>query len=148
MTRHRKFHFFFFFTRYGDRYPKTVIGRSIAIFWFLTGIVLSSLLVSSLTSSMSVRILDQHLHVARGKKVFHIDKNASVKKILTFILPLDVRRSCYLRALSHGKKFSFEIHTGAKAVTGWLFEDSVCFASILYILPGKKKARSRKRLLK
>ena len=91
---------------------------------------------------MSVRILDQHLHVARGKKVSHIDKNASVKKILTFILPLEVRRSYYLRALSHGKKFSVEIRTGTKAVTG-LFEDSVCYASILYILPKKKGARPK-----
>lgn len=57
------------FTRYGDRFPKTILGRSIAILWFLTGIVLSSLLVSSITSSMSVRILDRHLNIARGKKV-------------------------------------------------------------------------------
>ncbi|CAH3178695.1 unnamed protein product [Porites lobata] len=55
---------------YGDRYPKTILGRSIAIVWFLAGIVLSSLLVSSLTSSMSVRILDKHLSVAtQGRKV-------------------------------------------------------------------------------
>ena len=61
--------FLFCVVRYGDRYPKTIVGRAIAILWFLTGIVLSSLLVSSITSSMSVRILDQHLNVARGKKV-------------------------------------------------------------------------------
>ncbi|XP_074610733.1 uncharacterized protein LOC141865384 isoform X3 [Acropora palmata] len=54
---------------YGDKYPKTVIGRSIAIVWFLTGIVLSSLFISSLTSSMSVRILDDRLDIVRGKKV-------------------------------------------------------------------------------
>ncbi|XP_068727599.1 protein sidekick homolog [Montipora capricornis] len=54
---------------YGDKYPKTIMGRFIAIVWFLTGIVLSSLLISSLTSSMSVRILDQRLDVTRGKKV-------------------------------------------------------------------------------
>lgn len=59
----------FYYVRYGDRYPKTILGRCIAILWFLTGIVLSSLLISSITSSMSVRILDRHLNVARGKKV-------------------------------------------------------------------------------
>ena len=38
-------------------------------FVVFNGIVLSSLLISTITSSMSVRILDKHLHVARGKKV-------------------------------------------------------------------------------
>ena len=68
--------------RYGDRFPKTIIGRSIAILWFLTGIVLSSLLISSLTSSMSVRILDQHLNVARGKKVTYCNVPSNCNVLL------------------------------------------------------------------
>ena len=50
-------------------YPKNIMGRSNAIVWFLTGIVLSSLFISSLTSSMSVWILDHRLDIVRGKKV-------------------------------------------------------------------------------
>ncbi|XP_078354628.1 uncharacterized protein LOC144639220 isoform X2 [Oculina patagonica] len=70
---------------YGDRYPKTILGRSIAILWFLTGIVLSSLLVSSITSSMSVRILDRHLNVARGKKVGSLAQFPEYDLLIRFI---------------------------------------------------------------
>jgi len=70
---------------YGDRYPKTILGRSIAILWFLTGIVLSSLLISTITSSMSVRILDKQLHVARGKKVGSLAQYPEYDLLIRFI---------------------------------------------------------------
>ncbi|XP_044164505.1 uncharacterized protein LOC114956487 isoform X1 [Acropora millepora] len=52
-------------------YPKNIMGRSYAIVWFLIGIVLFSLFISSLTSSimMSLRILDHRLDITRTKKV-------------------------------------------------------------------------------
>ena len=54
-------------TRYGDRTPVTFLGRLFAIAWSLTGIVISGIVVASLTSSLTVSIINEQSQVDRGK---------------------------------------------------------------------------------
>lgn len=57
-------------SRYGDRVPKSHIGRLFSIVWFFIGLVTVALLVGSITSSLSVQILNEQFYVKRDKKVF------------------------------------------------------------------------------
>ena len=67
LTNLKAFDHFMF--SYGERCPKSHQGKSFAIIWFLVGIILTSLMVSSITSSLSVTIISDNFHVARGKVV-------------------------------------------------------------------------------
>ena len=61
----------FFVTRYGDKTPKTVLGRSIAIFWTMWGQIMVVMLVAQVTSKLSTGIIGEEIRVY-GKKVIII----------------------------------------------------------------------------
>ena len=55
-----------FFFRYGDRYPSSALGQVFTVTWCLIGIVLNALLVCALTSSISVKLVEEILQAKPG----------------------------------------------------------------------------------
>ena len=46
-------YFLLFVDRYGDRAPKSIIGRIFGIMWTLTGLVIISILIGAIASSLT-----------------------------------------------------------------------------------------------
>ena len=55
--------------RYGDSYPITVPGRLLAILSVLLGVVMNVLFVSTLTSSLTVFVVELAVNPETGSKV-------------------------------------------------------------------------------
>ena len=58
--------------RYGDRYPKSVIGRIFSVSWALCGIVLTSLLVSAVASPLLTVVAKEIFVQAEPGRVFGV----------------------------------------------------------------------------
>ena len=69
----KKYNFSF---RYGDRYPRSSLGRVFAIIWFLIGMIINSLLVSAVTSTCSRQVLKEILQAAEPGKVVGVLKGS------------------------------------------------------------------------
>ncbi|XP_031558832.1 uncharacterized protein LOC116295209 isoform X2 [Actinia tenebrosa] len=67
---------------YGDRVPKSHIGRVFSIAWFFIGLVTVALLVGSITSSLSVKILNEQLYVKRDKKLASLDNPLDYRALM------------------------------------------------------------------
>lgn len=53
--------------RYGDLYPKSVLGRAFAVAWFLFGVIINGLFISTLTSVTSVAVIEETIKANPGK---------------------------------------------------------------------------------
>jgi hypothetical protein len=60
---------YIFVFSYGDRSPRTTLGRLFAITWTLTGLVATSIMVGNLTSSLTVSVSTQAEKIIYGAKV-------------------------------------------------------------------------------
>jgi hypothetical protein len=63
--------FILFETRYGDKTPRTVLGRSVAILWTLCGQIMVVMFVAHITSQISSSIIKEDIRIY-GKKVILI----------------------------------------------------------------------------
>ncbi|XP_048587676.1 uncharacterized protein LOC5507247 isoform X2 [Nematostella vectensis] len=54
---------------YGDRVPRSLLGRTFAMAWSLMGMVLTSLLISAVTSSLIITVITENMTVEKGRKV-------------------------------------------------------------------------------
>ena len=58
---------------YGDKAPKTIAGRFIAIVWPLIGWIIMAIFIGQVTSKLSAGIIDVHIMVY-GKKVSLVNR--------------------------------------------------------------------------
>ena len=55
--------------RYGDKTPKSVVGRIFAIIWIQLGLVIMAIFMAHITSALTVLNLEMGLGSLAGKKV-------------------------------------------------------------------------------
>ncbi|XP_032219778.2 uncharacterized protein LOC5519070 isoform X1 [Nematostella vectensis] len=67
---------------YGDKVPSSKIGRTFAILWFFVGLVIVAMLVGSITSSLSVKILNEQQNVKQERKMASLDSSLEYKVLL------------------------------------------------------------------
>ena len=68
-----------FVDRYGDRAPKSIIGRIFGIMWTLTGLVIVSILIGAITSSLTSVTVERDV-MLYGTEVNLYENNISKKK--------------------------------------------------------------------
>ena len=69
-----------FVDRYGDRAPKSIIGRILGIMWTLTGLVIVSILIGAITSSLTSVTVERDV-MLYGTEVNPYENNISKKKM-------------------------------------------------------------------
>ena len=52
---------------YGDRSPRSILGRGFAIFWIIIGICICSIFTATLTTSLTTITLEEEKTLARAK---------------------------------------------------------------------------------
>ena len=55
--------------RYGDKTPKSVVGRIFSIIWIQSGLVIMAIFMAHITSALTVLNLEMGLGSLAGKKV-------------------------------------------------------------------------------
>ena len=65
----RKFHQCSMLHRYGDKTPKSVVGRIFSIIWIQLGLVIMAIFMANITSALTVLNLEMGLGSLVGKKV-------------------------------------------------------------------------------
>ena len=110
---------------YGDKTPKTVCGRIIAILWILTGQALVTLYVAQVTSELSSGIIGVKIRIY-GKKVNFMRKthcfyfNSCLFSYLIFIVIYLVIIICsfQIAAMSNSSEYRLGIKMNAKYDSG------------------------------
>lgn len=64
---------------YGDRSPRSILARLFAMFWVLTGLVLTSILMSSITNALTTVTFDTKMIKLYGTKVAAIEGSPSYR---------------------------------------------------------------------